>query len=58
MMAIMDGTMPKNEFETEREFDSAAARHFTSWVWSYARLSRLRTDSLYVLESCRTQSNT
>jgi hypothetical protein len=52
MLAIVDGTMPKNEFETGREFDSAAARHFTSWVRSYARLSRLRTDSLYVLESC------
>jgi hypothetical protein len=52
MMAIVDGTMPKNEFETEREFDSAATRHFTSWVRSYARLSRLRTDLMYVLESC------
>jgi hypothetical protein len=52
MLAIVDGTMPKNEFETGQEFDSAAARHFTSWVQSYARLSRLRTDSLYVLESC------
>jgi hypothetical protein len=30
MLAIVDGTMPKNEFETGREFDSAAARHFTS----------------------------
>jgi hypothetical protein len=52
IFAIVDGTMLKNEFETGREFDSAAARHFTSWVRSYARLSRLRTDSLYVLESC------
>jgi hypothetical protein len=52
MLAIVDGTMPKNEFETEREFDSAAVRHFTSWVRSYACLSRLRTDSLYVLELC------
>jgi hypothetical protein len=52
MLAIVDGTMPKNELETGREFDSAAARHFTSWVRSYARLSHLRTDSLYVLESC------
>jgi hypothetical protein len=43
--------MIKNEFETGREFDSAAARLFMSWVRSYARLSRLRTDSLYVLES-------
>jgi hypothetical protein len=39
MLAIVDGTMPKNEFEIGREFDSAAARHFTSWVWSYAHLS-------------------
>jgi hypothetical protein len=52
MLPIMDETMLKDEFETGREFDSAGARHFTSWVQSYARLSRLRTDSLYVLESC------
>jgi hypothetical protein len=52
MLAIVDGIMPKIEFETGREFDSAAARHFTSWVRSYARLSHLRTDPLYVLESC------
>jgi hypothetical protein len=52
IFAIVYGTMLKNEFESRREFDSAAARHFTSWVRSYARLSRLRTDSLYVLESC------
>jgi hypothetical protein len=52
MLAIVDGTMLKDEFETGWEFDSVAARHFTSWVRSYARLSRLRTDSLYVLESC------
>jgi hypothetical protein len=52
MLAIMDGTMLKDEFETGREFDSAAARHFMSWVRSYARLSHLRTDSLYILESC------
>jgi hypothetical protein len=51
MMAIVDGTMLKNEFETGREFDSAAARHFMSLVRSCARLSRLRTDSLYILES-------
>jgi hypothetical protein len=48
MLAIVDGTMHKDEFETGQEFDSVAARHFTSWVQSYARLSRLRTDSLYV----------
>jgi hypothetical protein len=30
MLAIMDGTMLKDEFETGREFNSAAARHFTS----------------------------
>jgi hypothetical protein len=52
MLAIVDGTILKDEFEIGREFDSAAARHFTSWVRSYARLSRLRTDPLYVLESC------
>jgi hypothetical protein len=52
IFAIMDGTMLKTEFETGREFDSVAARRFTSWVRSYARLSRLRTDLLYVLESC------
>jgi hypothetical protein len=52
MLAIVDATMLKDEFETRREFDSAVARHFTSWVRSYARLSHLRTDSLYVLESC------
>jgi hypothetical protein len=52
IFAIMDGTMLKNEFETGREFDCAAARHFASWVRSYAYLSRLRTDSLYVLKSC------
>jgi hypothetical protein len=52
MLAIVDGTMLKDEFETGREFDSAAARHFTFWVRSYARLSHLRTDLLYVLESC------
>jgi hypothetical protein len=37
MLAIVDGTMPKNEIETGREFDSAAARHFTSWVRSYVK---------------------
>jgi hypothetical protein len=52
MLAIVDGTMLKDKFETGREFDSAATRHFTSWVQNYARLSRLRTDSLYILESC------
>jgi hypothetical protein len=52
MLAIVDGTMLKNEIKTEREFDAAATRHFTSWVRSYARLSRLRTDLIYVLESC------
>jgi hypothetical protein len=52
IFAIVDRTVLKNEFETGWEFDSAAARHFTSWVRSYARISRLRTDSLYVLESC------
>jgi hypothetical protein len=31
MLAIVDETMLKDEFETGREFDSAAARHFTSW---------------------------
>jgi hypothetical protein len=51
ILAIVDGTIPKNEFETGREFDSAAVRHFTSWVRSYVRLSRLRTNSMYVLES-------
>jgi hypothetical protein len=30
IFAIMDGTMLKTEFETGQEFDSAAARHFTS----------------------------
>jgi hypothetical protein len=52
IFAIVEGTMLKNEIETGREFDSAAARHFTSWVRSYAHLSRLRINSLYVLESC------
>jgi hypothetical protein len=52
IFAIMERTMLKNEFEIGREFDSAAARHFTSWVRSYVCLSRLKTDSLYVLESC------
>jgi hypothetical protein len=52
IFAIVDGTMLKNEFKTGQEFDSAAARHFTSWVRSYACLSRLRIDSLYILESC------
>jgi hypothetical protein len=32
MLAIVDGTMLKDEFETGWEFDSAVARHFTSWV--------------------------
>jgi hypothetical protein len=31
MLAIVDGTMHKDEFETRQEFDSVAARHFTSW---------------------------
>jgi hypothetical protein len=52
IFAIVDGTMLKNEFETGREFDSVTVRHYTSWVRSYARRSHLRTDSLYVLESC------
>jgi hypothetical protein len=52
IFAIVDGTMLKNKFKTGREFDSAAARHFTSWMRSYACLSRLMTDSLYILESC------
>jgi hypothetical protein len=51
LLAIVDGTMSKNESETGWEFDSATARHFMCWVRSYACLSRLRTDSLYVLES-------
>jgi hypothetical protein len=49
IFVIVEGTMLKNKFETGREFDSATARHFTSWVRSYARLSHLRTDSLYSL---------
>jgi hypothetical protein len=52
IFAIMEGTRLKNEFETGQDFDSVAARHFTSWVRSYARPSCLRTDSLYVHESC------
>jgi hypothetical protein len=28
MLAIVDGTMLKDEFETGREFNSVAARHF------------------------------
>jgi hypothetical protein len=29
-LAIVDGTMLENEIKTGREFDSAAARHYTS----------------------------
>jgi hypothetical protein len=30
ILAIVDGTMHYNEIEIGQEFDSAAARHFTS----------------------------